>query len=128
MPISWTPLVGLVGVSGAGVQQARGQAGEELAAALGAGGGDVAVMPAADGGGHALGARKAHALERGQGLRIVLDAGKDQAAEARRQLLLALEEGAVALVDAFQHLADGGVEAAQVSLAPQGGDLLPVGV
>jgi hypothetical protein len=41
-----------------GVQQARGQAGEQLAAPLGAGGGDMAVVPAPDGGGHPLGMEK----------------------------------------------------------------------
>jgi hypothetical protein len=74
------------------------------------------------------GCGEAHALERGQGLRIVLDAGEHQAAEPRRQLLLALEQRAVAAVHALEDLADHGVEAAQRAVPPEGRHLLAVGV
>ncbi len=63
-------------------QQARGQPGEELPAPLGAGRRDVTVVPAADGLGHLGRLREPHAGKGRQGLRIVVDPGEDQAAEA----------------------------------------------
>jgi hypothetical protein len=56
---------------------------------------------------------EAHALEGGQGLGVVLDAGEHQAAEPRRQRLLAGEQHAVVAFDGDQQPADRGVEAFQ---------------
>ena len=64
-----------------GVEQARGKLGEELAAPLGTGGIDMAVMPRTDGRGHLWRVGKAHPSECGEGLRIILNPGKDQAAK-----------------------------------------------
>ena len=103
-----------------GFQQARGQAGEQLARPLAAGGGDAAVVPGADGGGDLGRVVEAHAFERTQGLRIVVDTGENQAAEGGRQVLVLGEQGGVAGVDAAQHLTHRPVEPLQLGHPRQG--------
>ena len=77
---------------------------------------------AAHGLGDGVGIGKAHPLQRAQGLGIVLDPGEHQAAEARRQRLLAGEELGVAAVDAFQGPRHRRIEAPQVRIAVEGRD------
>ncbi len=102
-----------------GVEQPGRQAGEQLPAALAAGGVDAAVMPGADRRGDLARVGKAHPLEGGEGLGVVLHAGEDQAAEARGQGLLSGEQLSIAAVHGPQGAAHLRVEGPQRAEAGQ---------
>ncbi len=77
------------------------------------------MVPRADRRRHLLRALKPHALQGLERLRVVFDAGKDQAAEVRRQRLGLREQLPVVAVDKAQGARHGQVEAAEIGEARQ---------
>ena len=100
-------------------QQLRGQPGEQLAPPRRPCRRNAPVVPAADRVGHRRGLGKAHPFQGLQRPRIVLDPGEDQTPVGRRQLLAALEQLAVTLIDPDQNGLDPRVERRQIALPRQ---------